>query len=224
MKWLFAALILANLGFWMWASWFAHPGVSDLAPESRPQINAKAMRLLTESQVQLQSRRSRRAPTKVLTDIAPPKRCFVLGRYTQEALMQRSRTQLAELGLATVLRKEVDPYQIYRVYLGPQKTEKAALNLRKRLTRLGYKDHAVIREPALRYAVSMGVFAVKDNANVRIAKLRGHGLKPKMQTLQRQHNYYWLDIKSEEDLVSRLKDHAWGEDTIVVREQDCTND
>lgn len=221
MKWVFAGLILVNMGFWMWASWYAEPGNVSQAPEARLQFNAESIQLLTEPEVVLKTRRSRTAPTKVLTDITPPKQCFVLGRFSRETLMQRARSDLASMGLAAVLRTDKESSVTYQVYLPPFEDAKQARDMRKRLTRLGYKDHALMTEKGMEHAISLGVFAVKANANQRMNQLRRHGIKPKRKTLTRVRRYYWLDVKSENDLLDILQGHAWGETEVALQAQQC---
>ena len=221
MKWFFAGLILINLGFWMWASWYAEPARSRYAPRPRPEVNAQKIRLVTEQGVVLKPRPADRQPARALTDVAPPKRCFVIGSFATQDGARQARSTLASQGLGAVIQEQLAPTTVYRVYIPPLSSVRDAEAMRRKLSRLGFDDHAVIKEPGLENAVSLGVFSVKANADAQLGKLGKKGITARSQTLSRPITRHALMVKSEQDLAAILERQAWGSPDVAIREAEC---
>lgn len=214
MRWIFAALVLANLGLWMWASWYkepAHPAVS--AP--RPDVNADKLRLLAEPGVRLKPRSSR--PEVETLAPATPNACYRIGPFAQSQLAERAGRRLAALGLAYESRSETrSTVTSWRVYLPPFPTREAAEAKRKELTHLGFRDHAVLEEPGLENAISLGVFTVEANAHHQMKRLAAQGMHAKLQPLTRTRTLHWLWLPPATGIPaegwSLLQQESWGED------------
>lgn len=222
MKWVVATLVLLNLTLWMWASWHEPPASGPRGPVPRSEVAAGTLRLLSEPGVSVRARSPRkRPPVKALKDVAPPKRCFTLGPFTARKPWEKTRTRLTNRGLPAAAREEEETKITYRVYIPPLKSREAAAVMRKKLTRLGFRDHAILDEPGLRNAVSVGVFAVKANAMRRQRQLKKKKIKTRRQTLRRSRSLYWLDVKSENDLIEQLAGRKWGDPEAVLKQVDC---
>ena len=152
LKWLFAAFVLTNLGLWMWASWYKEAPLEEIRAARAPIAPGK-MRLLTEPDVKLAPRK---APPPANAELVANavQVCFHLGPFTETALVTQAEAKLGELHLGFTRRtEETKTITCYRVYLPPLASKEAAERKRQELTRLGFKEHAVIQEDGWHYAI-----------------------------------------------------------------------
>ena len=222
LKWLFAAFVLANLGLWMWANWYKEAPVEEHRAARAP-IAPEKMRLLTEPDVKLTPRKAPPPANAELVANAVPL-CLHIGPFAETALVTQAETKLSELLLGFTHRtEEIKITTGYRVYLPPLASKEAAERKRQELTRLGFKDHAVIQEDDWRNAISLGLFSVEANAEARVRELVAKGVKAKVQPLLQNRTRIWLDLiapVSPENAV-RLKQTDWGAKDIQAEETTC---
>lgn len=222
LKWVFGALVLANLGLWMWASWYREPAVEENRTV-RPPIAADKMRLLDEPGVKL---RPRKAPPPAHAELSAnaPQVCFHIGPFLDADLAARAETELNRLQLIFSRRTEENKtISGYLVYLPPLASKAAAERKRRQLTRLGFKDHAVMQEEGLRNAISLGRYSVEANADSRVKKLAAKGVRAKVQTLYGTQARYWLDITAPvpADTAARVKAIDWEAKDVQSQETAC---
>jgi hypothetical protein len=222
LKWAFGALVLANLGLWMWASWYHQPAL-DVNRSVRAPIAAEKMRLLSEPGVRLQPRK---APPPAHAELSAnaPQVCFHVGPFPDADLAARAETSLNGLQLLFARRAETSKtVSGYQVYLPPLSSKAAIERKLKQLTRLGFKDHAVIQEGELRDAISLGLFSVEANADVRVKKLAAKGIRAKVQALYQTRTLYWLDITTAvpADTAAKVKQIDWGAKDVQAQETAC---
>ena len=222
LKWLFAALVLANLGLWMWASWYRET----LAPENhaaRPPIAPEKMRLLGEPGVKLQPRK---APPPANAELAATAAqvCFHIGPFLDANAATTGESKLNEWHIAFVRRsEEIKIVTGYRVYLPGFATKEAAERKRQELTRLGFKDHALSQEGASQYSISLGLFAVEVNAQSRVRELAAKGVSAEIQPLTQTRTRYWLDtnVAVPPDTAAKLKQFVWDAKDVQAQESAC---
>jgi hypothetical protein len=226
MKWVFAILILANLGFWMWGSWYHAPPESD-GPRPRQPMAAEKMNLLPRSDVALRRLPSKKTvarkseiPSTRIKSIAQG-HCYRIGPFTQLAHVDRAGVWLKSREFTyTQRREEQKTVGSYRVYLPPLSSKRAAESKRHELTRLGFRDHALIQEGD-RYAISLGVYSVEANARRHLQKLKVKGVKAKIAPLAEFSEVYWLDLRdpgeaqADVDTLTILKQEDWGVARVV---------
>lgn len=211
MRWLFAALVLVNLGLLMWASWYKEEWRAPSAP-SRPEVNREQLKLLAEPGVRLEPRATRSGAAQALVP-ASPAACYRLGPFAQREQAARAEARLGELRLAFVQREETrETPKGYRVYLPPFPTREAAEARRAELTRLGFRDHAVIQEEGMQNAVSLGVFAVEANARSHLEKLAAKGIRAELQPILQRRSVYWVELHGEvvHAVLDTLRRESWG--------------
>lgn len=222
LKWVFATLVLANFGLWMWASWYKEqPAVERRT--ARASIATEKMRLLTEAGVRLQPRKASPSANAELTANAEPA-CLRIGPFPDADLIAIAEAKLNDLSLSFVHRfTETKTITIYRVYLPALTTKLAAEQKRKELTRLGFKDHAVIQEEGWQNAISLGLFSVEANAESRVSELAAKGVEAKRQPLDQTRTFNWLDIAIPvpSDIGARVKQIDWGAKDIRAQETVC---
>lgn len=222
LKWIFAALVLANIGLWMWASWYKetpleqnHAPQAPLAPEK--------MRLITEAGVKLTPRKAPPPANAELTANSPTT-CVRIGPFADSDLLAIAEAKLDERKLTRSRRsEEIKIIAGYRVYLPPLASKEAAESKRKELTRLGIKEHIVMQEEGFRHAIALGLFSVEANAAARQRELAAKGVRALIQPLEQSRTQRWLEISIPVSLdsIAVLKQTDWGAQTIQVQEFPC---
>jgi len=222
LKWLFAAFVLANIGLWMWASWYKETPLEETRAARAP-LALEKMRLLTEPNVKLTPRKTPPPANAELTANAVPV-CFHLGPFTDTARVTQAEAKLNELHLGFARRtEETKMITGYRVYLPPLASKEAAELKRQELTRLGFKDHAVFQEEGWHNAISLGLFSVEANATARVRELAAKGVEASMQPLTQDRTLYWLDLlePTAQDNIVKLKQADWGAKEVQLHESTC---
>jgi hypothetical protein len=222
LKWVFGALVLANLGLWMWASWYRVP-VVEVNRAVRAPIAAEKLRLLNEPGVKLQPRKSP-PPAHAELSANAPQVCFHIGPFLNADLAAKAEKSLNKLKLLFGRRsEEAKTISGYLVYLPPISSKAAIERKRKQLTRLGFKDHAVMQEEGFRNAISLGRFSVEANADSRVQKLAAKGIQAKVQTLYQSQTLYWLDITAPvpAETAAKVKEIDWGAKDVQAQETAC---
>ena len=222
LKWVFATLVLANIGLWMWASWYREPPVEDNRVARAP-IALEKMRLLSEAGVKLTPRK---VPPPANAELAAntPQVCFHIGPFPDADPTTKAEAKLNEWHLIYARRaEETKAITGYRVYLPPLKSKQAAERKRQQLTRLGFKDHALIQEEGWQNAISLGLFSVEANAESRVRELAAKGVVAKVQPLSQTRSVYWLDIgvSVPPDTALKVKQADWGAQDIQAQETTC---
>jgi len=222
LKWVFATLILANLGLWMWANWYQQQPVLEYRTARAP-LGAERMRLLTETGVKLKTRKNTKSANSELTTFTGPV-CLRIGPFTNADLVDKAHEKLTgwQIGFAT-RATESNKITIYRVFLPPFATKEAAELKRQQLTRLGFRDHAVIQEEGWQNAISLGLFSVEANAESRVRELVAKGVEAKLQQQDQIRLQHWLDVARpiQPDIANQVKNTDWGSKEIEVLESPC---
>ena len=169
MKWMFALLVLANVGLYLWAS-----GVDRADPAqrriNRPTVNEKSMLLLTEIE-------GDRTPSTQARG-----ECVRIGPFETDEGFNRAAERLDELQLTyngqTVNARQL---QAFRVVLGPYESE---AKLEEQLSWLKSKDIDGYRipEPATAGAISLGLFTQRVTADAYGSELSQEGVAPEVRT------------------------------------------
>lgn len=211
MRWVFAALVLANLGLLMWASWYKEEPRAPSA-QPRPEVNRDQLKLLSEPGVRLEPRAARPGTAQTLVP-ASPAACYRLGPFASPEQAARAEAWLGERRLAFERREETrETAKGYRVYLPPFPTREAAEARRAELTRLGFRDHAMIQEEGMQNAVSLGVFTVEANARSHLRKLADKGIRAELQPILQRRSVYWVEIRGEiaSEVLEAMGKESWG--------------
>lgn len=223
MKWLTAALTIINVGFWMWQSWFTVAGGSVPAPKPRPEVNIDQLVSLDAQGVKIKRHEpGNRKRAKALVDVTPPQLCYRIGPFSKEKSAKRARGQLVNVAISANPNEVAVKKKVYRIYIPPLKSKKAALKLQKKLTRLGFKDHVIMNDKKFKNAISMGVYSVKKNANRRLAKLKKKKITAKREVLTSSKKSYWLDVITEQGLSLEFKE-TWDASGVKVTDTKCSS-
>lgn len=222
MKLLFGAVLLLNVGMFMWGSWYEVPPTGTVV-DRRPPLNADKLRLISATAEppsaeptgpKLQPWALRAVDTKRV--------CASVGPFPSVAMLRRAQSDLADLDLDHHQRQEVKKtVASYRVYLPPQVSHQAAEDMRKRLTSMGFKDHYIIDEPGRENAISLGVFAVERNAWILGRKLAENGISTKQETLHHTETVYWLDLEFGQEPAEPFRQLGWESPKVRIWDRAC---
>jgi len=222
-------LILANVGVWMWATWYKPP-VPHAEPHApRADVAANKMRLVSEPGAKLVTRPKSAAAGNDTT--AAQSRCFRLGPFPSPEKVQAAGALLARWGLSYERVTEFETLgTAYRLYLPAFATKEAAERKRQELTRLGFNDHALIEhEFGMQNAVSLGIFAIEQNAQVRRQQLAAKGIDAAVQLVPNVHANYWLalsgtadDARLGEVALARFAERDWGAPGVALKATPCS--
>jgi hypothetical protein len=209
-RWIFALLVLANVGMFLWGVQYLEPErptPSQLPPDIRPE----QMQLVSEMPPNALTARPKPPPpppTPAPAPLAEGRICYRLGPVADATQAMNLERALAAQALAFTKREEPGPrIIIYRVYLPPFASKAEAERKRRDLTRLGFRDHALIQEEGFHNAISLGLFTVEANAQNHMRRLAEKGIKAQMQTQEQVRTVFWFELAPvvANDLPARLK-------------------
>ncbi|UCH54041.1 MAG: SPOR domain-containing protein [Pseudomonadota bacterium] len=235
MKWVFAFLLLLNLGFWLWVTGI-YQRDEQPAPSARPVVAAETMKLLSEPGVKLAPRpKPRIEPPPPAAGRAPSEdraeasgACYRIGPFPDVESADAAGKVLIELAIAYA-RETEEQRRIasHRVYLPPFPTKEAAEAKRKELTRAGFRDHALIEDEDLKHAISLGVYSVEANARRHLKVLAAKGVKASIEPLYQIRTVHWLTLRFDADAVrggnpvAAIKDRVWQPEAVRLHDVVC---
>ncbi|MDH3311138.1 MAG: hypothetical protein OEM48_09105 [Gammaproteobacteria bacterium] len=222
LKWIFAALVLVNLGLWMWSSWYKETPVEETRTASAP-VSPEKLRLLHEPDTQRAPRKASLF-AKIGLRTGTGTVCFRIGPYPDIDIVTRTERRLNDLALSYSRRQEeTRTITGYLVYLPPLSSLEAVERKRQELTRLGFRDHALIQEEGMQNAISLGVFTVEANAETRVRELAAKNVPARMQPFELSRKRFWLDVSVPfpSDTLTKLGQMEWG---VPVQEMACPAD
>lgn len=205
-------MVLANVGVLLWGVQYVEPE-RPTPPPAPSDIRADDMKLLSELPAHKLATRSKSPPPEPTPVVPPPiveaGVCHRLGPVADAAAAKKAEQTLAAESLPFTKREEQVPGPVtYRVYLPPFSSRAEAERKRRELTRLGFRDHALMQEPDFENAVSLGVFSVEENAQNHLKRLAEKGVKAEMLAQESKRNVAWFEIASRvprNDTGARLK-------------------
>ena len=218
MKWVFAFLLLLNLGFWLWVTGI-YQRDEQPAPSARPVVAAETMKLLSEPG-------AGRAPSEDRAEASGA--CYRIGPFPDVESADAAGKVLIELAIAYA-RETEEQRRIasHRVYLPPFPTKEAAEAKRKELTRAGFRDHALIEDEDLKHAISLGVYSVEANARRHLKVLAAKGVKASIEPLYQIRTVHWLTLRFDADAVrggnpvAAIKDRVWQPEAVRLHDVVC---
>jgi hypothetical protein len=230
MRWLFGLLLLANVGLLMWGAWYRPPLASTMLMQLAPDVAPQKLKLLSEPGVRLLLRP--KTPANASADAAS-QQCYRLGPFRNPERLRVATERLESWDLSYERQSEMETLGLaYRVYLRPLPTREEADARRRELTRLGFTDHAVIvDEDGRGYTVSLGIFGVEQNAQVRLKQLAAKKISASIQVVPKVRAMTWLVLAGlpgsgqiGDVPLSRFTDEDWGSPDIALSPGACQPD
>lgn len=219
MRWILAALVLVNVGFFMWGSWYKGADQPQ-QPMARAPINPEKLRLISDPTVKATLRlRRQRAAVKILQ---PVKRiCRTVGPFETNRSAVGAGVRMKKAGLEYSLRTIETVEKRYQLYIPPRKSRKSAQAMQRKLSRLGFRDNALMFDKRVRNAISVGLFKIEANAIQLRKNLRKKGIRVRQRVLVSKSRRFWLDVPTDEAKLVRLKAVKWREKEVAVKETTC---
>lgn len=222
MRWLFAALVLANIGLLMWATWYRE-GAGELRPP-HPVFHPEQMVPLNAPGVALRARKNERAEPSLVA-AKPRPRCVNIGPFASVDLADKAVVRLTEEKQTATRRSEERKAEgSYWIHLAPFTNRKQAEQRLKELERLGIRDVLIMSDADGNPAISLGLFAQADNAQKRLQELAEKGVPAKQEIRYRSENLIWLDLRVPEPAdaaLKRLRAVDWGAPGVEVGDAPC---
>jgi hypothetical protein len=220
MRWVFAALVLANLGLIMWASWYRDSGGETIA--ARPVHHPELMVPLTTPGVALKSKRNEKAEAPLVA-AKPRPRCVDIGPLAKEAAASAASWLQSEKVEHSTRTEERRVESSTWVYLGPFENKKQAEQRLREIKKLGLKDVLIMNDAQGEVAISLGLFSQPENARGRVEEVAKKGIEAKQEVRFRNETLNWLDLRLPEPAdaaLTRLRSRDWGAG-VEVRDAAC---
>ncbi len=225
MRWGFAALLLANIGLLMWATWYRE-GAGEARPPS-PVFHPEQMVPLSAPGVALRARKNER-PERSLVAAKPRPRCVSIGPFASAELSDKAMLRLTEEKQVATRRSEERKLEdSYWVHLAPFTDRKQAEQRLKEIERLGIREVLIMPDADGNPAISLGLFTHAENAQKRLQELAEKGVPARQAIRYRTENLAWFDLRLPEPadaVVERLRAVDWGVAGVEVRDAPCAPD
>jgi hypothetical protein len=222
MRWVFAALVLANIGLLMWATWYRE-GMGEGTPP-RAVFHPEQMVPLNAPGVTLRARKNER-PEPSLVATKPRPRCVSLGPFVTAELADKTAAFLAGDKIEGTRRTEERKVEAsYWVHLAPFASRAQAEQRLKEIERLGIRDVLIMPDADGSPAISLGLFTHADNAQNRLQELARKGVQAKQEIRYRTEMLTWFDLRLPEPAdatLARLRATDWKAPDIEVRDAPC---
>jgi hypothetical protein len=197
-RWIFAALVLANLGLLLWGAQFLEPE-RPARTEAADEVNPERMKLLSEIPANKLVARPKPPPPAPPAAANDGRVCYRLGPITDAAKLKQLEQALGARPLAFTKREEAtSAVSGYRVFLPSFKSKDEAERKRRELTKLGFRDHALMHEDGFQNAISLGLYSVEENARNHLKRLADKGVTAEMQAIEQTHALYWVEVAPTE--------------------------
>lgn len=222
MRWGFAALLLANVGLLMWASWYR--GNEAEVRQPNPVFHPEQMVPLNTPGVALRARRNER-PAPSLVAAKPRPRCVNIGPFASAELAGKALQRLAEEKQVATRRSEERKLEgSYWVHLAPFASRKQAEQRLKEIERLGIREVLIMPDASGNPALSLGLFTHAENAQKRLQELAQKGVQAQQEIRYRTESLDWFDLRLPEPAdaaLQRLRAIDWGAPDVEVRDAAC---
>jgi hypothetical protein len=214
------ALVLANIGFFLWAREISgEPVVVPAAPQSSIRLASEAPALAHGASTEVLHQDSAEGvndPGVPATGIAQSdeqsaslltnvKRCISIGPFRDVAEASRSATSLRARGYGP--RQRVAEGEVWAgvwVYIPRPESHEGVDLLLTTLKKAGVDDALEMPGPDESPVISLGIFSEPKRAQSRVALAQRIGLQPIVYDRKRAGNVFWVDIdlKSTEGLLN----------------------
>ncbi len=135
--------------------------------------------------------------------------CFTLGPFGEAAQASQASEAIGVLGVEISRRQGTHRTpKGYWVYLPPSASYKSAQRKVKEMRKKGLQDLFIMGKGANKNAISLGLFKNKSAAEERFHRVKGMGLKAKMETQYRVKKEVWLDMSVPGDQTTTVADVA----------------
>jgi hypothetical protein len=206
MKTFFSLLLIANIAFGL-VQWLLP--YEQLVPDNIKIPVAEQLRLLDEP---LESEMIAEAEVSealqedevmVAEETIDNRLCYTIGPFKDKTRALEVSARYMANDVKTELKSNQEKeYLGIMVYTSDHKNKQAAINTAAALAKKGFRDSLIVNEADKSYALSLGVFGLKRNADRLISRLKKLNYSVKSEPRYRDRTIYW--IYSEQSNESSL--------------------
>lgn len=206
MKTFFSLLLLANIAFGL-VQWLLP--YEQLVPDNKKIPVAEQLRLLDEP---LESEMIAEAEVSealqedevmVAEETIDNRLCYTIGPFKDKTRALEVSARYTANDVKTELKSNQEKeYLGIMVYTSDHENKQAAINTAATLAKKGFRDSLIVNEADKSYALSLGVFGLKRNADRLISRLKKLNYSVKSEPRYRDRTIYW--VYSEQSNESSL--------------------
>ncbi|MCX7546131.1 hypothetical protein [Marinicella gelatinilytica] len=202
MRYLFIALLLLNIGFYIWVERF-----SDAPKKEFTAVDPKAEPLVLLSELSANNKSFNAATNNSLKSEDPNTssdlinmRCFAAGPYSEEATALRVAENIKPHVLKSAIRRITTTQEAgYWVYIPALPSRQEALKKGRELAAAFVKDYYVVTSGNNENSISLGLYREPFNADNRVNQMKQKGFAVEKETRLEQWPEFWLDFSLSED-------------------------
>ncbi len=229
MRWLFLALLAANVVYFFWEF---NQGVRNAASDALVALPDSVEPLMLASEMQASAPPSPAPMADPPTgtspaapgpgDAGPSKRCFTIGPFPTEEEANEAQVWIGS-GLSATQRRPQENVQStrYWVYLNEDSAESAQATI-ERLRGLGVQDYLLTRGADKKPLISLGVYSNKASLNSRLAELEKNGIKASVQPRTKGRTAFWVDVIADRGDPKIGEAQARYSGTLSVADRPCS--
>lgn len=222
MRYLFIALLLLNIGFFIWLERFSAPPEKNFIAVD---AGAKPLVLLSElndpqanTTGSTSLKRTERTESLDLMNL----RCFAAGPYEDEAAVLTVAETIKPQVLKSSIRRLTTTQEAgYWVYIPALPSRAEALKKGRELAAAYVKDYYVVTSGNNENSISLGLYREPFNADNRVNQLKQKGFAVEKETRLEQWPEFWLDFSLAEDSDFDPQTLQQNENGIAVNEIIC---
>ncbi|MEE8366615.1 MAG: SPOR domain-containing protein [Gammaproteobacteria bacterium] len=150
--------------------------------------------------------------------------CITIGPFKDKTRALEVSGRYSAKNIKGELRSSLEKeYLGIMVYIASHKNRQAAVKTAEALAKKGIRDYLIINEPGRPYALSLGVFGLKKNADRLIAKLKQLKYPVQSEPRYRNRTIFWLYYQhSTENPIDSMLDAEDIENGINQIQRQCT--
>jgi len=131
-----------------------------------------------------------------LNESANALRCYTLGPFKDQNIMQQVRESLSEhVSDVKVRKRQESEKHRYWVYIPAQSSREQAKALAKQLRASKIKDFYIVLSGDTKNGISLGHFREQSHANRRMKRVSEMGFEVGINVIYRDYDVYWLDYQ-----------------------------
>ena len=227
MKIFFSLLLVANIAFGL-VQWLLP--YEQLVPENKKIPVAEQLHLLDEP---LESEMIAEAEVSeavqedevvIAEETIDNRLCYTIGPFKDKTRALEVSARYSTNDVKTELKSSQEKqYLGIMVYTSDHKSRQAAIDTAAELAKKGFRDSLIINETDKSYALSLGVFGLKKNAERLISRLKKLNYVVKSEPRYRERTIYWVyNEQSNENNLYVLLDSNDEEKGIGQMPRQCS--
>ncbi len=220
MRYIFIALLLLNIGLFIWLQRFSAPPQKTFTAVDAGTQGLVLLSELDDSSATESAIDSFNTEVEMQTDEVINLRCYVAGPYRDEANVLTAAENIKSQVLKSNIRRLTTTQEAgYWVYIPALPSRAEALKKGRELAAAFVKDYYVVTSGNNENSISLGLYREPFNADNRVNQLKQKGFAVEKETRLEQWPEFWLDFSLGED--SEFDPQTLQNEDIAVNEIIC---